>query len=223
MTSLDLLAALTIGLLGSGHCLVMCGGIASALQLLMPPGHSQLKLQLALSLGRILCYSLLGALVGGLGFAAMQLLGGQVHLLRVLSGVMLLLMALYVSRLWPVLARFEQAGRPLWRQIQPVLKRLLPLDSSAKAVGYGFGWGFLPCGLVYSSLSWSLASGSAGLGALWMLFFGLGTLPALLLAGQAAARIERFKQQLWVRFSIAALLAIYGLYTIYLALRHIVF
>lgn len=221
--SLNLISAVFIGFLGSGHCLVMCGGIVSALQLLMPERGNKLSLQIALSAGRILCYSLLGALVGGLGFLAMQLAGGSMHFLRLLSGMMLLLMALYVSKLWSILALLEQAGRPLWRRIQPYTKRLLPLDHPAKAFGYGLGWGLLPCGLVYSSLSWSLASGSAWHGALWMACFGLGTLPALLVVGQAASTLNAWKQKAWVRFSIAALLALYGLYTIYLALRHLVF
>ncbi len=221
--SFNLTAAFFIGFLGSGHCLVMCGGIVSALQLLMPEHGNKLQLQIALSAGRILCYSLLGALVGSLGVLAMQLAGGSMHGLRLLSGVMLLLMALYVSKLWSGLALLEQAGRPLWRSIQPWTKRLLPLDHPAKAFGYGLGWGLLPCGLVYSSLSWSLASGSAWHGALWMACFGLGTLPALLVAGQAASRLNALKQQAAVRFSIAALLTIYGLYTIYLALQHLVF
>ncbi len=60
-------------------------------------------------------------------------------------------------------------------------------------------------------------------GALWMFCFGVGTLPALLLAGQAATALNQFKQQGWVRFSIAGMLALYGLYTIYLALAHLVF
>jgi hypothetical protein len=221
--SLNLTAAFLIGFLGSGHCLVMCGGIVGALQLLMPDGGNKLQFQIALSAGRILCYSLLGALVGGLGFLAMQLAGGSMHLLRLLSGLMLLLMALYVSKLWSVLVLLEKAGRPLWRLIQPWTKRLLPLDHPAKAFGYGLGWGLLPCGLVYSSLSWSLASGSAWHGALWMACFGLGTLPALLLAGQAASTLNGWKQKAWVRYSIAAILALYGLYTIYLALGLLVF
>ncbi len=220
---LNFAAAVLIGLLGSGHCLVMCGGIVSALQLLMPDQSQKLKLQLALSMGRLLCYSLLGALVGALGVLAMQLAGGTMHSLRLLSGLMLLLMALYVSKLWPVLVLLEQAGRPLWRLIQPWTRRLLPLNSPAKALAYGLGWGLLPCGLVYSSLSWSLASGSAWQGALWMFCFGVGTLPALLVAGQAATALNQFKQQSWVRFGIAGMLALYGLYTIYLALVHLVF
>jgi sulfite exporter TauE/SafE len=77
--------------------------------------------------------------------------------------------------------------------------------------------------LVYSALSWSLGSGSAVNGALWMLLFGAGTLPAVLLAGHAADRLRQLQQQLWVRYALAAILACYALQTIYLALRALVF
>ncbi|MDX1392120.1 MAG: sulfite exporter TauE/SafE family protein, partial [Rheinheimera sp.] len=65
----DLLAALMIGLIGSSHCLVMCGGIAAALQLSMPALQLQAKfrLQLMLSLGRLTTYALFGAAVGYFG------------------------------------------------------------------------------------------------------------------------------------------------------------
>lgn len=222
---MDMLAAVLIGLLGSGHCLVMCGGIASALQMMMPEQNrwQRLRLQLALSAGRIFSYALLGGLVGWLGYQAMGFGGSARQLLQLLAGIMLVLMALYIARLSTVLTGLEQVGSRLWRHIQPLTKRLLPLDTLPKAFAYGWGWGYLPCGLVYSSLSWSLASGSFVDGALWMLLFGLGTLPALLVAGQAAATLTRWKNLPWVRYSAALLLAAYGCHTISLAVFRLFF
>jgi hypothetical protein len=136
---------------------------------------------------------------------------------------MLLLMALYISRLWTGLTALEALGKTLWRQIQPLAARLLPLNSMSKAFAYGLCWGYLPCGLVYSALAGSLASGSALQGALWMLAFGLGTLPALLFAGQAAGTLQQWKNKAVVRYSVALILAAYGLQTIYLALHRLVF
>jgi uncharacterized protein len=218
--TLNLLAALSIGFLGSSHCLVMCGGIASALQLSMPQLNllQQLKLQLMLSLGRLTTYSLLGALTGAFGAAVLVKLGISLFWLKLLAGLMLLLMAFYVARLWFALTFLEKLGSALWRKIQPFSKALLPLDSSPKALAYGLCWGFLPCGLVYSSLGWSLASGSALQGALLMCAFGLGTLPAMLAVGSFARSLSRFKNKHWVRASAALLLALYALYTIAIAL-----
>jgi uncharacterized protein len=224
MTS-DLLAALLIGFLGSSHCLVMCGGIVAALQLAMPQRSVSWKLamQLLLSLGRLTTYALLGALVGYFGMQAMALAGISLVWLRLIAGLLLLLMALYIGRLWFGLTVLERAGQHLWALIRPVSQQIMPLNSLPKAYLYGLCWGWLPCGLVYSTLGWSLASGSASQGGLIMLFFGIGTLPALLTFGSLASSLSKFKNRPAVRYSAAGILAIYGMYTIYLALKRLAF
>ena len=220
----DLFAAFFVGLFGSAHCLLMCGGMAGALQMLMPASRlTRGLLQLMLGLGRISSYTLAGALFGGIGAAVVGSTGLLPQYLQLFAGLMLLAMALYISRLWFGLLRLEKAGQRLWALVQPISRKLMPLDSALKAYAYGLCWGYLPCGLVYSALSWSLGSGSAVNGALWMAMFGLGTLPAVLLAGQAADLLRRLQQQQWIRFILAASLAAYAFQTIYLALRALVF
>lgn len=221
----DLLAAFVIGLLGSSHCLVMCGGIATALQLAMPAANTwqRFRLQLMMSLGRLSTYALFGSVVGYFGVTAMHVTGVSLLWLRLISGLLLLAMALYIARLWFGLTLLERLGQRLWRAVQPFTTTLLPLNSVSKAWRYGLLWGFLPCGLVYSTLSWSLASGSAGQGAALMFMFGLGTLPALLSIGAAAEALRRLKNQLWFRYTAALLLAVYAIYTIWLALPRLVF
>jgi uncharacterized protein len=221
----DLIAAFAIGFIGSSHCLVMCGGIVAALQLAMPttrPGR-RLWLQLVLSLGRLSTYSFFGALVGYFGASAMLLAGGSLLWLRLLAGCLLIAIALYISRLWFGLLKLEQLGQGIWRLIQPLSKRCLPLDSANKAYLYGLCWGWLPCGLVYSALSWSLVSGSASSGALVMFAFGVGTLPAILLSGIAAQQLSQLKNNLYVRYITAFLLASYGVYTLWLATNRLFF
>ncbi|MDX1392637.1 MAG: sulfite exporter TauE/SafE family protein, partial [Rheinheimera sp.] len=203
----------------------MCGGIAAALQLSMPALQLQAKfrLQLMLSLGRLTTYALFGAAVGYFGATAMQLAGASLLWLRLLAGILLLMMALYIGRLWFGLLVVERLGQKLWRHVQPLAKALLPLDSASKAFRYGLCWGALPCGLVYSTLGWSLASGNAINGALIMFSFGLGTLPAILLTGSAAHAVARLKNMLLLRYTAAALLSIYAGYTIWLAINRMVF
>lgn len=198
--------------------------MAGALQMMMPPSATTRSLlQLMLGLGRITSYAITGALFGGLGASMVGSTGLMPQWLQLFAGLMLLAMALYISRLWFGLLKLEKAGQALWRRLQPLSQRFLPLDSALKAYAYGLCWGYLPCGLVYSALSWSLGSGSATQGALWMALFGFGTLPAVLLAGQAADALRQFQQQQWVRYGLAAVLAAYALQTIYLALRALVF
>ncbi|MEE2023746.1 MULTISPECIES: sulfite exporter TauE/SafE family protein [Alkalimonas] len=224
MNPADLAAALMIGLIGSSHCLVMCGGIVAALQLSMPAMSPSRRFgyQLLLSLGRLTSYAFFGAVVGYFGVVALQVTGASMVWLRLLAGLLLIAMALYIAKLSTLLLHLERLGQGVWRRIQPLSSRLMPLNSPYKAFGYGLCWGWLPCGLVYSTLSWSLASGSATAGAGIMLAFGAGTLPAILLTATLATRLTQLKQQGWFRYGTALLLGGYGFYTVYLALARLV-
>jgi hypothetical protein len=88
-----------------------------------------------------------------------------------------------------------------------------------RALGIGLVWGWLPCGLVYSVLVWAIAAGGAAQGALLLLSFGLGTLPALLAMGAAAATLAGFVRRPAVRYVAGALVILFGLYEIGLAVR----
>lgn len=194
-TGLDLpplAAAFLFGLLGGAHCIGMCGGIMSALTFAVPPSmRSPARLSgllLGYNLGRIASYMTAGALVAGLG--TLVALSPQARLvLQVLAAVMLILMALYIADWWKGLLKVEAVGRRLWRHLEPVGRRLMPVVRIPQAVALGAVWGWLPCGLVYSMLAWSLAMADPWRGAALMGAFGLGTLPALLVTGLAARQL----------------------------------
>ncbi|WP_201281888.1 sulfite exporter TauE/SafE family protein, partial [Alteromonas sp. KUL106] len=94
-------------------------------------------------------------------------------------------------------------------------KRFLPFKTPFSAIPYGFIWGWLPCGLVYSTLTWSLAAGTALEGAAIMFFFGLGTLPTMLAASAGSQYIVRSFQHNYFRQMIAAIMTIYAVYLIH--------
>jgi sulfite exporter TauE/SafE len=77
-------------------------------------------------------------------------------------------------------------GGGIWRSLSGYLPRLLPTDTTGKALLAGAIWGWLPCGLVYSLVVTALASGSGAQGALTLAVFGLGTLPNVWLIGSTA-------------------------------------
>lgn len=196
----SLITAFVVGLLGGMHCLGMCGGIVTSLSLSQARAQTpweRLPLQLGYNLGRLLGYSLIGALCGGLGDWMLEFLplADAQRLLYAAAALMMLLLGLYLGGWWRGLAQLERLGGRLWRFIEPLGRRWLPIRRGWQALAVGFLWAWLPCGLVYSVLLWSLASGSALSGALLMLAFGLGTLPNLLgmglLAGAAARLLER--------------------------------
>ncbi|MBE0506439.1 MAG: sulfite exporter TauE/SafE family protein [Marinospirillum sp.] len=206
-----LITALIAGLLGGGHCIGMCGGIVSALSFALPPSRRHpariAALMLSYNIGRISSYILAGLLVGGLG----QLLVGQIQPITTLLGwlatIMLVLMAFYIGQWWTGLTRVEALGKHLWRYLEPLGRRLMPVSHPGQALLIGLIWGWLPCGLVYSMLLLALSSGSSFNGGLLMLAFGLGTLPTLLVTGSLARQLTSLlRQPLWRQLSALLLL-----------------
>lgn len=220
-------AAFLVGLLGGVHCVGMCGGIVGALTFGLPTEVRASPARvfpylLAYNLARISAYTLAGALMGAVGWLALDLvaLNAAQKGLQVLAGLFMVMLGLYLAGWWAGLARVERAGGVIWRQIEPLARRLLPVRTPRQALMLGFLWGWLPCGLVYSTLIWALASGSPTQGALLLLGFGLGTLPNLLLMGVFAAQLGRFLRKPMVRSFAGGAVALFGVYTALLPLVH---
>lgn len=222
---MTLLTAFLVGLLGGVHCVGMCGGIVGTLTMGLPREVRNslarlLPYQLAYNGGRILGYTAAGALMGGLGTLIAVLVPVQTaqRALYLVAAVFMILLGLYLGGWWRGLARLERLGTGLWRRIEPLGRRLLPIRSPLAAVGLGFVWAWIPCGLVYSVLIWSVSAGGAAEGALLMLAFGLGTLPNLLGMGMLAGAAARLADQVWVRRGAGLLVLGFGVYALWQAL-----
>jgi hypothetical protein len=210
---LDLLAGLIAGFASSLHCLAMCGGVAAALGAAgTSPGAAMAAPRRVAVLGlaqlaRISVYALLGLIAGWIGADLMDLpFAGDLHLvLRWLSALVLLLAAYTVAE---VSLFGGVAGRLGARVAGPVLKRLHHLHRLGP-VGLGFAWGLMPCAMVYLTTFYAGLSGSAVQGALIMLGFGLGTLPALTALGVTVGTLASLASNTWLKTMAAlALLAI---------------
>ncbi len=218
----DYLAVFLIGLLGAGHCLGMCGGIASLLSI--NGRKTSHWTTLLYNTGRLSSYMLLGGLVGGAISSLSQLSGiiQPLAWLRLLSAVLMILVACYIAQWWHGLIVIERIGQTLWRIISPMTAHLLPLRKNTHAVPLGFLWGWLPCGLVYSALTWSAVSGSAMSGAMIMLSFGVGTLPAMFAIGYSAQLLNKAQKSIIFRNMSGVILVAYGIYTVWSASQMIV-
>ncbi len=220
----SLLSAFVVGLLGGVHCVGMCGGIVSALSFGLPR-ESRTRLsaiaafQLAYNLGRIFSYVLAGALMGGLGLLLAQALPLYLaqKALYVLAGLFMIALGLYLGGWWFGLTRLEQAGDRIWRHLEPIGKRLMPVRNWRQAFVLGLVWGWIPCGLVYSVLVWTVSAGGVWQGAALMLAFGLGTLPNLLLMGLVAGGIVRWSRRAWVRQFAGLMVMLFGVYSLWQA------
>lgn len=211
-----LLTAFMTGLLGGTHCIGMCGGISAALSFALPAemrtGPRLFGYQLAYNIGRLLTYGILGVMVGLLGQHLIAPLAGMMWL-RLLAGLFMVAMGLYLAGWWSGLARLERIGGGAWRFMEPLRKHLFPVNHPLKAILVGSAWGFLPCGLVYSALTLSLARSDATISGLMMIAFGMGTLPFLLLTGTLAAEVRQVLQRPGVRQGAGLLVMAFGIWT----------
>ena len=213
MLTATLLSALLMGLIGSTHCIGMCGGIISTLSTDFS-GQTQrhaLLIQLFYNLGRISSYSLIGLLVGFFSSNLMELLPDP-HLVSMkISGLFFILLGLYISQILNSFKYLESAGQRLWVKIEPFGRQYLPAHTPWNAWKLGLVWGWLPCGLVYSALALAMTQLNPLYSALTMFVFGLGTLPTLLLIGHFAQHVRQFLQNKNVRMGLGTILMVYGI------------
>jgi sulfite exporter TauE/SafE len=168
-SELTLPLAFLAGLAGAGHCWAMCGGLAGGL-FLAGVGGQRVYPHLAYHGGRVLAYTLLGALAAALG-QAIVLSGGVGRAQGVLYVVAGVLVALAGARVagWLPLPGFMTSKSPSWPW--PIA---------------GFLNGLMPCALVFSLTLKAATAPSVAAGAAWLFAFALGTVPAMLLAGVLA-------------------------------------
>jgi len=219
-TELLLPAAFAAGFFGSTHCLAMCGAVVVLLEGQGGAATGGLPRRLLYNAGRLGFYVLLGAAAGASGGLLSAPFGAGLLLLRVVAAALILAVGLNLLCDWQALRFLEAAGARLWQRIAPLARHVLPVSSPATALAAGFLWGALPCGLVYSAVAMAATSGGAAAGGLVMLVFGLGTVPALLLAGASAARVSRWRRRPGLRRVAGGLMIVIGLLAAWTAVRH---
>jgi uncharacterized protein len=195
--------AFITGLMGGGHCALMCGGIATGFSRGSPTAMNGSRGWLAAlepNLGRVTAYTLAGAIAGGLGHGIVTVARNDslTLVLRAAVGVVLIIAAL---RLLDRKGRLSFLGFPArmsLRWLQPLQRRVLPANTPVRRLLAGAAWGFLPCGLSTTVLAAAWLQSNAAQGALTMLAFGLGTLPVMLPLTWSGTRIgQRLQQRGW--------------------------
>lgn len=183
---MDIITPLTIGLIGSFHCIGMCGPIVVALPLKKHNLISKITGAILYNSGRVLTYSVIGILFGLLG-RGISLAGFQ-QWTSVLLGI-----AMIISVLFPFFFREKITIGSLFSgfaaRLIVRLKKLFTDRSYSSLLMIGILNGLLPCGLVYVAIAGAISSGTVLTGALFMMLFGIGTIPLLLLATLASDAI----------------------------------
>lgn len=183
-----LLSALVLGLMGSLHCVGMCGPIAFMLPVDRTNNYRKLFQVLLYHFGRLLAYGIIGLVFGLLG-KGLYVFGMQ-QKLSVIIGVAMIIIVLIPYR------TFSQYNfsKPILNIISKLKNRLgqeLKKKSPDTFLTIGFLNGFLPCGLVYMALFGAIAMGNAAKGSLYMVLFGLGTVPLMTMAIYMSGFLQR--------------------------------
>ena len=203
--------AFLAGLLGSGHCFGMCGGIAAGLGA-MSRGRAVIP-ALQFNLARLASYAVLG-------FIAAAVLGGVSVLLpigrwlRLLTALMILMIGFKFLFNFRGIEYIERGGAVLWKKIMPFALEAGNRQDWTGRLLLGFCWGFLPCGLVYAVLMTAASTANPVSGALTMLTFGAGTLPAMLGLTVAAPALSSFLEDRTVRRLIGFALVVLAIWTL---------
>ena len=177
--------AFVTGLLGTGHCIGMCGGLVSALSLSEAGRQGGWFFHLLYNLGRISTYTFIGAVVGWLGsaLAYTDRFKMVTRSLLIGSDVFVILVGLGTAGLftWLNVSKLDFPGPMKVMTLAVAGLRRLPPAISALPLGLLFG--FIPCGYLYAVAITAAQSASVATGALMLFAFGLGTAPSLLLFG----------------------------------------
>jgi sulfite exporter TauE/SafE len=196
----------------------MCGGISSALTLSLPTGKNfrlrQTIILLCYQIGRIMSYAFAGLLTGSLLSLASFEVNALSWIPRSLAGIFMILMGLYLTGWWRGLLKIEKAGQILWIRIEPYGRKMIPADTPGKALTLGAIWGWLPCGLVYSTLVMAAGQSSPLQSAVVMIFFGLGTVPAVMGVGYLSRQLNALKHSKLFPLISGSAIIIFGIWTL---------
>ncbi|MEC3908309.1 sulfite exporter TauE/SafE family protein [Tamlana sp. 2201CG12-4] len=171
-----LVSAFILGILGSFHCVGMCGPIAFMLPVDQSNNLKKVSQIVTYHFGRLLSYSIIGLIFGLIG-KSLYLFGFQQQL-SILIGIVLILIVIIPQKIF----NKYNASKPIYRVISKVKSALgsaMKKKTLDTFLTIGFLNGFLPCGLVYMAVFAAIARGNAISGSLYMAVFGLGTIPLM--------------------------------------------
>ncbi len=175
----EILTSFFVGLLGSFHCIGMCGPIAIALPVPNSKNLSFVAGRLLYNLGRVATYSFLGAVFGLLG--SRFVISGFQQSTSIALGLAIIIAVIIPPKYKAKISQHKFVQKitlPLKSGISDLFKK----GTFSAMFLIGILNGFLPCGLVYVALAGAIASGNAISGTAVMILFGLGTVPAMFAA-----------------------------------------
>jgi uncharacterized protein len=213
----SLLAAFAVGLSGGAHCALMCGGISSVI-VAGGAGVQSAKRALFAQIGRIVSYAIAGALVATLSAGALSILATDTarKTVPILLGLAWIGIALQLLGWWAKSPWLARIGVAFWRRLQPLTRRVWPVNTPLRALAAGALWGWLPCAMSYAMLLVAAATAHPLQAAAVMVVFGIGTMPGTLLPALASVKLQRVGLSPRYRQVMATALLAFGIVSVVL-------
>lgn len=214
--------AFTTGLFGGfGHCIGMCGPIVASYSLkssstIFPPTSAPWRTHVLYNAGRISTYALIGAAMGLTGsfLNVAGRIAGLQNFIAMAAGIVMIMLGLSIAGIWRGTVWIERRNGAVLR----FAHRMFTSISPVRIYVLGMVLGLLPCGLSYTIFIAAAGSGSAASGMLTTLFFGMGTLPALLSFGAIVSALNASLRSRIYRLG-GVMVVVMGVVFIYRGLR----
>lgn len=208
---MNLLTPFLIGLFSSVHCLAMCGGLCGV----FCRNHPSLRVILLINLGRVTTYVTLGLIFAGIiqGLAIQIPLAQIGFWIRSLLGLVLIFLGIRILRNKSSLHSFFE-NNLLWQKAKAQLHKITRLDSTLAHISKGLIWGMIPCGLLYGVLLAAATTHKISQGGLFMLAFGLGTLPSMFVAAGLIQSFEKKLQSKSLRYGAGLFIISIGMWSL---------
>lgn len=217
MTALgaSLLAAFLVGMGGGAHCALMCGGIAATIVAGAPRERANWFAGCSQA-GRIASYALAGAIMAALSAGVLSFLADTTArtMVHVLLGLAWIGIALQLLGWLGRMRLLAAVGAAFWKRLQPLTRRIWPINTPLRALAAGALWGWLPCGMSYAMLMVAAATADPLQAALVMLVFGIGSMPGTILPALAAVRMQRLGVSAHFRQIAAVAMLALGVFTL---------
>ncbi len=210
------LTAFFIGFLGSIHCIGMCGSVVVLLSKIH--GINNIRFfQIYYNIGRLLSYIILGFFASFFGIILFKIFGNWfIYILKFFSGIFIISFGIYILGISNILYIIEQGGLFVWLRLPHSIKNIgYSKKTPLHIIFFGFIWGNIPCGLVYSVLIWSVSCGSIVKSICLMCFFWLGTFPSMISVAFFASNFRQISNNIVFKIVVSFIIIFFGCYTIF--------
>lgn len=205
--NLEIITAISIGLFSSGHCLGMCGPII----MILSTKSRNYKYKILYNTGRILSYIFMVIILHFLGYSFFNFSTLYVKLIiKIIGNTSIILIGLYISNILNLIHYLEKITFKLWIFISSIVNKINK-EKFINSILLGFIWGYIPCGLTYNMLIWSISFESLNKSIALMFFFGIGTLPSMLFTSYLSSQNIFLNIRIKFKLIIGMIIVIFGI------------